>query len=251
MTVGSAEFVRKVEELIPLVAQTGRSGVRSAADLIYRCISDGGVVQTFGTGHSEALAMEITARAGGLVPTNRLALRDLVTFGGRPPEDLADPLLERDPGVAQEVFDLAAPKPEDVFVIASNSGANGSVVEMARIAKRNGNPLIAITSVAHSSAVESRHASGQKLVDLADVVLDNHAPYGDAILTTPDGVPVCGVSSITAALLAQMIVADVVATMIEAGDQPPVYLSANIPGGHERNTVLEARYAGRIRRVGA
>jgi uncharacterized phosphosugar-binding protein len=27
-----------------------------------------------------------------------------------------------------------------------------------------------------------------------------------------------------------------------------VYLSANVPGGDDHNTVLEARYAGRIRR---
>lgn len=251
MTVGSAEFVRKVQDLIAVVAHTAQPGVRSAADLIYRSLKDGGVIHTFGTGHSEALAMEVTGRAGGLVPTNRLALRDLVTFGGRSPKDLADPLLERQPGVAQEIFELAAPRPEDVFIIASNSGANSSIVEMAQIAKRNGNSVIAITSVAHASAVPPRHESGQKLLDIADVVLDNHAPYGDAVLTAPSGVSVCGVSSITAALLAQMVVADVVATMIEAGEQPPVYLSANIPDGDEHNNALEARYTGRIRRVGA
>jgi len=35
----------------------------------------------------------------------------------------------------------------------------------------------------------------------------------------------------------------------EAGETPPVYLSANVPGGDEHNSTLEARYAGRIRRT--
>ncbi|TQM06533.1 hypothetical protein FB558_6796, partial [Pseudonocardia kunmingensis] len=73
------------------------------------------------------------------------------------------------------------------------------------------------------------------------------APYGDAVLGAGD-TPVCAVSSITAALLAQMIVAEVVRTMRAAGETPPVYLSANVPGGDAHNDALEARYAGRIRR---
>ncbi|GGQ62938.1 hypothetical protein GCM10010195_18180 [Kitasatospora griseola] len=35
----------------------------------------------------------------------------------------------------------------------------------------------------------------------------------------------------------------------ESGGVPPVYLSANIPGGDEHNNKLEALYAGRIRRT--
>jgi uncharacterized phosphosugar-binding protein len=136
-----------------------------------------------------------------------------------------------------------------VFVIASNSGVNGSIVEMAGIVKERGHRLVAITSLAHTRAVDSRHPSGAKLIDHADVVLDNGAPYGDAVVDLPDGGKVCAVSSITAALLAQMLTAEVVRRLVDAGEKPPVYLSANIPGGDEHNRVLEERYAGRIRRT--
>ena len=101
--------------------------------------------------------------------------------------------------------------------------------------------------MAHSGRVTSRHPSGKRLFELADVVLDNGAPYGDAVLAT-GGVTVCAISSITAALLAQMIVAEVVRTMLAAGETPPVYLSSNVPEGDAHNSALEARYAGRIRR---
>ena len=229
------------------VAASQRDGVRRAADLITAALREGGVVQAFGTGHSEALTMEVAGRAGGLVPTNRIALRDLVLYGGAP-ADILGPTLERDPTVARRLYELAPVDPRDIFVIASNSGVNGTIVEFAIVVKEHGHQLIAITSREHSAGVESRHPSGRKLSDLADVVLDNGAPYGDAALPLPGGGAVGAISSITAALLAQQITVEVVARMLEAGEQPPVYLSANIPDGDEHNKALEARYAGRIRR---
>ena len=119
---------------------------------------------------------------------------------------------------------------------------------MARIVKEKGHPLIAITSVAQSADLPSRHPSGTKLADHADVLLDNGAPYGDAVLELPGGGAVGAVSSLTGALLAQMLGIEVTKRLIDAGETPPVYLSANIPGGDEHNNNLEQRYAGRIRR---
>jgi uncharacterized phosphosugar-binding protein len=121
-------------------------------------------------------------------------------------------------------------------------------VEFATLVKERGHALVAVTSLAHSARVDSRHPSGRKLSDLADVVLDNGAPYGDATLPLPGGGAVGAISSITAALLAQQVVVEVVRRLVEVGEAPPVYLSANIPGGDEHNHALEARYEGRIRR---
>lgn len=248
MTVDAQAYLEQVRAAMDEVASTQTDGVARAADLFAECLSAGGVIQTFGSGHSEALAMEIAGRAGGLVPTNKLALRDVVVHGGEPAHVLSEGILERDPDVARRVLDLAAIDPADLFVIASNSGINGSVVELARLATQRGHKLIAITSLRHSGQVESRHPSGQRLTDLADVVLDNAAPYGDATLPLPDGGAVGAVSSITAALLAQLIVTETVARLLDAGQTPPVYLSANVPGGDDHNHALEERYAGRIRR---
>jgi uncharacterized phosphosugar-binding protein len=245
--VSATGFAAVAEEAVRRVAREQADGVAAAADLVVEGLRAGGVVQAFGTGHSQALAMELTGRAGGLVPTNMIALRDLVLLGDEPPELLFTEHLERDPAVGRRLYDLAGVSPSDVFVMASNSGGNGSVVELAHVVKEHGHPLVVITSMAHSSRVTSRHPSGKRLFELADVVLDNGAPYGDAVLATGD-VAVCAISSITAALLAQMIVAEVVRTMLAAGETPPVYLSSNVPEGDAHNDALEARYAGRIRR---
>lgn len=248
MTVDAQAFLDAAFPLLDRLVTTQRGAIRRAARLVADCVAADGVVHAFGTGHSQALAMEIAGRAGGLIPTNRLSLRDGVLYGG---DDLAslDPFTERDPGAGARVYALAPLRPGDMLVIASNSGANGSVVELASLARRDGLPLVAFTSVAHSSAVPSRHPSGKKLVDLADVVIDNCAPLGDALLPLGPGLPTaCAISSITAALAAQMLVADAVGMLLAGGHTPPVYVSANVPEGDAHNEAWEARYAGRIRR---
>ncbi|GAA5054429.1 putative phosphosugar-binding protein [Thermocatellispora tengchongensis] len=248
MDIGAAAYVQRIGELVEEVAEKQAGNVRQAAEILVRALRAGGVINAFGSGHSEAIAMEIAGRAGGLVPTNRLALRDVVLYGGEPAGVLSTSELERDPSIAQRIYDLAPVRPQDAFVLISSSGVNGSVVELASIVKERGHDLIAITSVTHSTEMTSRHPSGRKLMDLADVVLDNGAPYGDAILPLPGGAAFGAVSTITSALLAQMTVAEVVRALVEAGEEPPLYLSANMAGGDEHNRTLESRYAGRIRR---
>jgi uncharacterized phosphosugar-binding protein len=247
ITLSAENYLAVVTGIMRQVADSQRDQVRRAAELIADAVVADGVIHAYGTGHSEAFAMEIAGRAGGLVPTNKIALRDLVLYGGEAP-DVLEPTLERDPSIARRLYELAPVRAQDVFMVASNSGVNGAVVEFALLVKEQGHPLIAVTSRQHSAAVESRHPSGHKLADLADVVLDNGAPYGDAALPLPGGGAVGAVSSITAALLAQQIVVEAVRRLVELGKEPPVYLSANIPGGDEHNNALEARYAGRIRR---
>ncbi|MEV4289528.1 SIS domain-containing protein [Nonomuraea bangladeshensis] len=248
MSSTGADYVAVVTELLAKLPAQQEKEIAAAADLLAAALSAGGVVNAFGSGHSEAIAMEIAGRAGGLVPTNRLTLRDLVIFGGEPPSVLQDPELERDPRIARRVYELAPVAPQDVFVIISSSGVNGCVVELAGLVKERGHGLIALTSLQHSRAVPARHPSGRKLFELADVVLDNGAPRGDSVLELPGGGSFGAVSTITSALLAQLMVAGTVSRLLAAGQAPPVYLSANIPEGDAHNQALEARYAGRIRR---
>ena len=248
MSVDSASFLGKVREQLDRIESGQGPAIDQAAELIAASLRKNGVLQVFGTGHSEALAMELAGRAGGLIPTNKLALRDLIILGGEDPAVLADPKAERDPALARRVWDLAPIGPDDVVVIASQSGGNGSTVELATIAREQGHPLVAITSLEHSRGVTSRHPSGKRLFELADVVIDNAAPYGDAVLDLPGGGKVCAISSVGNAVIAQLIVAGVTAKLLAADVEPPIYVSMNIAEGDNHNDVWEARYAGRIRR---
>ncbi len=143
---------------------------------------------------------------------------------------LADPLLERSPAWPGGSTTWPAPRPQDLFVIVSNSGVNNSVVDMALQVKEAGHRLVALTSLTHTRAVPALHPSGKRLADIADAVLDNCAPAGDALLPLPDGGALCGVSTITSALLVQMVVAEAVGLLVAEGTSAPVYVSANLPG---------------------
>lgn len=249
-TVDQGAYTAAVTEVLQRLTTTQSGNIRAAAEILADAVAAGAVVQTFGTGHSTALAMEIAGRAGGLVPTNMLSLRDGILYGGDAPESL-DPLAERDPQLAHRIYELAPIRPGDPFVVASSSGGNGSTVEMALLAKEHGHTVIAFTSLDHSRQVVSRHPSGKRLFEVADVVIDNCAPFGDAVLSLPGGGSVCAVSSVTSAVAAQMMIADAVGLLVSRGHRPPIYLSANVPGGDEHNGELEARYEGRIRRGAA
>ena len=251
------DFLTEVDSRLAAIAADARAGGLDAAiDILTTCITSGGVVQAFGSGHSQAFAMEIAGRAGGLIPTNNITLRDLALYGSRSADELSGSTMERDPTVADELLGLYPLHPADVFVIASNSGVNGSIVGTALAAKQRGHRVIAVTSLEHTAAVEPKHPSGQRLSEIADVVLDNRAPYGDSTIDITidpaDGsggsVKVGAVSSLTAAFIAQLLTIGVTERIAASGALPPVYISANIPEGDAHNNVLEARYGHRIKR---
>lgn len=251
MIHAASDFLAETTGRLTALSESAAAGdYDDAVSLLVESLNAGGVIQAFGTGHSQAFAMEIAGRAGGLIPTSKIALSDLVFFAGRPVADLEGPDLERDPDVVDQLLDSAPIHPEDVFVIASNSGVNGSIVGLALAAKERGHRVIAVTSLEHTHAVTPKHASGKRLADIADVVIDNLAPYGDVSLTFGDSYRAGALSSLTAAYIAQMLTIGVVERMIAAGQEPPLYISANQPGGDEHNQVLEDSYRGRLRRLG-
>lgn len=248
MTTFSLEVSTRLDAI---TAWAVAGGLDDAAGAMAEALNNGGVIQAFGTGHSEAFAMEIAGRAGGLIPTSKIALRDLVLYGDRDTsalDSLEGSVLERDTGVAEELFKLSLIDPRDIFIIASNSGVNGSIVGLALAAKDRGHKVIAVTSLEHTNAVETKHPSGARLSEIADIVIDNKAPYGDTTLEVSGGGGVGAVSSITAAYIAQLLTIETVQNLVRAGKKPPIYISANIPGGDEHNTALVGQYVGRLRR---
>lgn len=246
MTDLTAQYLKQVTSRLERLAVPG-GPIDDAIALVTDALAAGGVVQAFGTGHSEAFAMEIAGRAGGLIAANRIPLRALVLRGGRDISVLSGAGLERDPNVAEDLLSLYELDPNDVFMIASNSGVNGSIVGLALAAKARGHKVIAVTSLDHTNRVQPKHTSGKRLSEVADIVIDNLAPFGDSTLELEGGIGVGPVSSLTAAFIAQRITIGVTEALRQRGKTPPVYISANIPGGDEHNRALEDLYGKRIR----
>ena len=247
MTDLTAQFLREVTSRLERLAGPNKA-IDDAVAAVTDSLEAGGVVQAFGTGHSEAFAMEIAGRAGGLIATNRIALRTLVLRGDRKVAELGGAEFERDPNVGENLLALFDIQPNDIFMIASNSGVNGSILGIALAAKTRGHKVIAVTSMDHTMKVTPKHPSGKRLSEVADIVIDNLAPFGDSTMQLEGGIGVGAVSSLTAAFIAQRITKGVAEAMRRRGKTPPVYISANIPGGDEHNRALEDLYGERIRR---
>lgn len=242
----AAAFAGTALDQLTRVASEQRDALRAGGALIADALAGGGILHAYGTGHSRSAALELVARAGGFIPTNMLAIKDLVMWGGRAPDTIRDPKLEREPGVAAEVLALHDVRPGDVMVIASNSGTNPAVVEMARLVRALSVPVIAIGSL--SAAAPRRDASGQVLFDVADVVVDTLTPHGDAVVALPDGGSACGTSTLSAVFIAQLLVAS---ALDQLAMRVPVYRSMNTEGADEPNAVAEQAWAARLRPVEA
>ena len=244
---GMQLFWERAQQILDRVVRTQSESTRRAAEVFADCIERDGVVHAYGTGHSRAFAMELANRAGGLVPMDRMDLLELVPRAGWPADRVFNPDIERDPEAGHALLACHMVYPQDVFIIASNSGVNPAIVDVAEQVKAHGHTLIAVTSMDHSTRMTSRAASGKKLYELADVVIDNCGPYGDALLDMPNGKgKACSISSLTGALIGQMLTAETIRILFERGKEPPVLISANVPGGLDNNEALQRKYAGRI-----
>lgn len=249
MTTTTLQYPAVAFEHLRAVLDTQAAPIEQATEILANAISAGGIIQAFGTGHSRAVTLELAGRAGGLAAVGMLAVKDLVLFGDTRPERILDPTFEREAGIAARIYDLARPQPDDAFVIVSNSGINSAVVEMAVLARSKGHPIIAITSRKHNAHVATRDASGLNLADLADVVIDNAAPAGDATIDLGSGIRIGAVSNLTGILIAQMLAEGITRRLQEHGGQVPVFVSANLPEGDAHNRDLYAAFGSRIRPI--
>lgn len=140
--------------------------------------------------------------------------------------------LERLPGLAREVMHDLDMSPRDVLIVASNSGRNAFPVVAALVGRERGTPVVALTSLPHGRQTSSRHPSGQRLMDVADIVLDTGVPYGDATVSLGASRPAVGpASTVVGAFLLDAAMARATQLLFERGVQPDAFASANLEGG--------------------
>jgi uncharacterized phosphosugar-binding protein len=223
------KYFEVIKNLIPLLERE-EENMKKAGHIIAETIMNGGIVQTFGSGHSYATAIEIAGRAGGLLPVKAVYEE---TFGR----------YERIEGVGSEFAKYWDLHEKDCVIIVSNSGRNPFIVELAMYIRARNIPLIAVTALDVSKNTSSRHSSGKRLFELSDVVLDNHSTEGDAAVEIKGlNTKVGGTSSIAADLLLNQSVIFAIQEMLSKGFTPPILMSANINGGPEFNEKLMEQY---------
>ena len=213
--------------------------IKEAGQLIFAAVAGGGRVFTFGAGHAQALAMEFSSRAGGLAIFQSMHLQDIRQEPRDAFWDLRDSQPERIPENGPKVLDHHKVTANDVVIIASQSGRNGAIVEMALDCKRRGIKVIGLSSKKHSDSVDSRHPSGLMLNEVVDLSLDNGSMIGDAVAELPDGKSICSASTVCFVLIAQAINAEATKLFLLNSLPAPVLVSANLDHGDKANSPLK------------
>lgn len=242
-SVCAETFQKRILELLDHLYVSQQENLEKMAQAFARCIADNGVIHVFGSGHSVGLGLDIKDRPGSLVPIHIMDMNDFVFKGGISLEQFKDKknIFERRAGVAGQLYDLYAIQPQDIFVVISNSGINGIVIDIAQLARKYGHIVIVVTSMAHTTVEESRHPSGKKLYELGNIVVDNCGPHGDALLETGGVAKICSVSSICNNVIAQAVAARACEILVERREDVPL-LTEDV----QRNAALKKRYEGRI-----
>ena len=241
-------FCEGIDGLIDVLYDTQKENLAAAGTACKEAIAKGGVIQVFGSGHSLGFGLEMINRVGSLVPVHVIKTSDFVIEGKVSYEEFTDKnnVFERRPYIADKMYDLYNIGKNDAFIIISNSGINGLVIDMAIKAKKEGHKVICVTSMKHTTAVTSRHPSGKKLYQIADIVIDNCGPHGDALLETDQVEKVCSVSAITGVLIAQSIELETVKQLQEAGVEAPILWDTRLEGAKHHNHELIQKYSDRI-----
>ncbi|RCK76840.1 MAG: hypothetical protein ANABAC_3265 [Anaerolineae bacterium] len=238
-----ARYFDTVHQALQKAEETQTPVVQQAAQLTAQRLMAGNILHVFGTGHSHILAEEVFFRAGGLVQVN--AILDPALMLHLSASKSTD--LERLENYARIVLQRYDLREGDVFLVVSNSGRNAVPIEAALYAREHGLLVIAMTSATAYAALPSRHPSGKKLTDVADIVIDTCVPEGDAALSLPGLEQRFGpLSTILGSALIQAYICAIIETMLKHQVQPRVLISANVDSGQD-HSVLFQEYRQRIR----
>ena len=245
------EYLKKCRELVDTV-EGQRVELERAAGWFAETILAGRMVHVFGSGHSRILVEEMWPRYGsfpGFNPIVELSLtfHNMVVGANGQRQAM---FLENVAGFAKKIlrnYDLST---QDCALVASSSGCNVVPIEIAEEFQARGVKVVAIISKAHSEASASQHASGKKLHDFAEVVLDTGAPVGDAMVRV-EGLetPVAPGSTVGGCMLVNCLKAEVAARLTRAGAAPKVLTAGAVVGKERATALFEGAYDEHARRL--
>lgn len=237
------QYRDKIGSMLDAIVADGDGSMEKAIAAVTSTLVNDGMIYVVGSGHSHMVAEEVFYRAGGIAAAQAILEPELMLHLGARRSTAA----ERKEGTAAQVLARHAIKPGDIVVVVSNSGRNAFPIECAMVAKSAGATVIALTSLLTSQFITSRHSSGRLLKDISDIVLDNHAPVGDATLAVPGlGGTMAPASTITGVFILNSILVESVARATQRGTKVDVYQSANAPGQDNSATDMAERWQARV-----
>ena len=225
--------------LLDRARETNSATLKKLGALVGASVASGGVIHTFGSGHSEVIGREIIGRAGGLVCVSGIFdstggfIENLVGYGTKLAEryDRAHGLLAG-----------------ETIIVISNSGKNSSPIEVALYAKQKGMNVVGLCCVEMSKSATTVHPGGKKLHEIADYTLDNLGRPGDAITPVTDSINAGPTSTLIGATLLNLLMLETIEWLKTGGHHLPILRSQNMPNAIEYNRELGKKYKGRLSR---
>lgn len=244
-------YAKEVASVVEAIAGEAEA-IDAGAELVAAAIQRDELVHVIGPGgHSNMAVEEVLWRAGGLAPINAILDPGTNVIHGAKRSNI----IERCPGYGIKVLDAyGINRPGEVIIIVNAYGINSMTIDVATEARRRGLKTIGITSDSFAKIVPpdapSRHPSGLNLYENVDVYINNHLPEGDACIHV-DGMDQCmgPMSTFCNCFAMDCLMMKAAEKLAAAGMKPPVWMSANMPGGDQANKALEEKYFGRVKHL--
>ena len=233
-------YIGHLQRLLSTINSLERENMEKAAHLINTSIQKGGILQLFGSGHSQLLAQEAYYRAGGLVPVKPISIEPLMLHKGA----LSASEREKEASSMEDYWAQIDLQQNDVLIVISTSGKNYVPIEIAKRAKKMGNTLITLQSLEYCSQ-KSSHPSGKRLEHYADIILNTRVPVGDGIIQN-ERLQYGPISTVIGATVLNQVIVEVIQQMKQASGDVPIFGSTNVEGKSSSNEYWIEKYKNRI-----
>lgn len=239
------QYLSVAQHRLGELAETQREAIALAGRFCADSIAADKLVFTFGTGHGAFAALETFPRTGTPVGFRPIVETPIALFH----HVLGDMgsaqyrFLHTREGYGKAILRAHRLDPADTMVLFSHSGINPVILDIAVETKALGMKVVGVTSVPHSSAVTSRHSSGKRLFEVADVVVDTRVPLRDAGIEI-DGLdaPVGPTSTVVAVAAAHAIVAATVEELVRRDKPPRIMVNPNVADAADANRHNDENY---------
>ncbi|GAA0732664.1 SIS domain-containing protein [Clostridium oceanicum] len=233
-----------IKNILDNILKNEKENIDMAAKAMVDSIEKGNALFVFGCSHAGILAEELFYRAGGLALMNPI-FNPTMMLNTRPVTLTSK--MERLHEFGKIIIDESPLKKGDVILIHSVSGRNSATIDAALRAKEKGAKVIGLTNLNYSKNVSSRHNSGKNLYEICDIVIDNCGDFEDASIKFDEmGQKVGPTSTAVGATIVNSIIIRVCEIILEKGNKPPVFHSANVDGGDEFNKTIFKLYKNSI-----
>jgi uncharacterized phosphosugar-binding protein len=241
----STRYFNAMIERMEKVRDEQAKAIDAAASLCAKSIAAEKLVFTFGTGHGAIPALESFPRTGTIVGFRPIVESTMISFhhvwgdmGARQYR-----FIHAQEGYGKAIMRSHQLDSADTMILFSHSGINAVIMDIAMECKERGIGLVGVTSIPHSSATPSRHSSGKRLFEVADVVIDTGAALADSAIKI-EGLehPVGPTSTSVTIAIAHAIVSTTAEKLVQRGITPGVMVSPNTTSKEAANAQNDANY---------